>query len=50
MLNLGGQTKVFVRNMSADLRKSIDGLSALVSVVMLENPLSSNVFVFLQQG
>jgi len=46
MINIGQHTKVFLASGNTDMRKSIDGLSALVVDVLEQDPLSSHLFVF----
>jgi transposase len=46
MLNLGPATRVFVALTPVDLRKSFDGLSALVSQVLAQSPGSGHLYVF----
>ena len=46
MLSLPPTVRVFVATGPADLRRSLDGLSALVREGMRGNPLSGHLFVF----
>lgn len=46
MLTLGPATRVFVALTPVDLRKSFDGLSALVSQVLGQPPTSGHLYVF----
>jgi transposase len=46
MLNLESVDQVFLAPGATDLRKSIDGLSALVSVVFEMDPFSDRWFIF----
>lgn len=46
MLTVPPTVRVFVATEPADLRRSLDGLSALVREGMRGNPLSGNLFVF----
>lgn len=46
MLTLPHAVKVHVAMQPADMRKSFDGLSALVQGVMSQDPLSGHLFVF----
>ena len=46
MLNIPGSLKIFLATSPTDFRKSHDGLAAIAEHVMLENPLSGNLFVF----
>ena len=44
-----GQLRVFLYGKPADMRKSYDGLSALTKSVLGEDPLSGNLFVFINR-
>ena len=46
MIYIGDHTKVFLATGITDMRKAIDGLSALVMDVLKQDPLSSHLFVF----
>lgn len=46
MLNLTGTSQVYLACGSTDMRKSIDGLAALVQEQFALNPFSSALFVF----
>ncbi len=46
MLNLGAATRVFVALTPVDLRKSFDGLSALVSQTLSQPPTNGHLYVF----
>ena len=46
MLSLPSTLKIFVATAPADMRKSHDGLAALVEQVLRANPLSGQLFVF----
>ena len=46
MLNLSQSIRVFVCTQPADMRRSFDGLSAMVEEVLQQNPLSGHLFVF----
>ena len=46
MLSLPPTVRVFIATGPADLRRSLDGLSALVREGMRGNPLSGHLFVF----
>jgi len=46
MLNLLPNTRVYLATEAVDMRRSFDGLSALVMDVLCENPLSGHLFVF----
>lgn len=47
MLSLAGNYRYFLFNGAADMRKSFDGLSGLVRSVLLCDPLSGDIFIFL---
>ena len=47
MLSLAGNYRYFLFKGSADMRKSFDGLSGLVRSVLLSDPLSGDIFIFL---
>lgn len=46
MITLPPAVRVFIATQPADLRKSFDGLAALVRDVIKEDPLSGHLFVF----
>ena len=46
MISVGEHTPIFLASGVTDMRKSIDGLSALVVDVLEADPLSSHLFVF----
>ncbi len=46
MLTLSAQERIFVATEPVDLRRSIDGLAALVMNAFGEDPLSGHLFVF----
>lgn len=46
MITLGAHTRVYLAAGATDMRKAIDGLSALVQEVLNQDPLSSHLFVF----
>lgn len=46
MLSIPPALKIFLAASPTDMRKSHDGLAALVEHVLLENPLSGHLFVF----
>lgn len=46
MLTLSAQQRIFVSAEPVDLRRSIDGLAALVLEGVGEDPISGNLFVF----
>ncbi|MCP4487024.1 MAG: transposase, partial [Gammaproteobacteria bacterium] len=45
MIHIDQHTQVFLATGVTDMRKSINGLSILVESVLLQDPLSSHVFV-----
>jgi len=49
MLNLSTNTQIFLCTAPADMRKSFDGLSALVTSVMNKDLLSGHLFLFLNR-
>ena len=46
MLNLPGPVKILLCLQPADMRRSFDGLAAMVEQVLDDNPLSGHLFVF----
>ena len=46
MLNVPSQVRVYVCTMATDMRKSFDGLHALVLQVFKSDPLDGHLFVF----
>ena len=46
MLTIPHTTRVFLATIPTDMRKSFDGLYALVESVLQEAPLSGHLFVF----
>lgn len=46
MLSVGPGTRIYLAAGTTDLRKSFDSLSALVSGVLQDDPLSGHLFVF----
>ena len=44
------KAKIFVRPGATDMRKAINGLTAIVQEAMGENPFSGNVYVFCGRG
>ena len=46
MLSIPPALKIFLATAPTDMRKSHDGLAALVEHVLRENPLSGHLFVF----
>lgn len=50
MLRPSHQTKVYLYTGVVDMRKSIDGLAALVEQVLEMNPMSDALFVFCNRG
>ena len=50
MLSPGPHTRVYLALGATDLRKSIEGLAALVSAALALDPLSAHWFVFCNRG
>lgn len=46
MLSVPGQVKIFLCLEPADMRRSFDGLAAMVEHVLEQDPLSGHLFVF----
>lgn len=46
ILNLPPAVRIYVRTASTDMRKSFDGLAALVEHVLEQDPLSGHLFCF----
>ncbi len=46
MITLGAHTRVYLAAGATDMRQAIDGLSVLVQDVLVQDPLSSHLFVF----
>lgn len=46
MLSVPGTVKIFLCLTPTDMRKSIDGLAGLASMVLAQDPLSGHLFVF----
>ena len=46
MINLPPSVRIFISTAPADMRRSFDGLSAMVKYVIQENPMSGHLFVF----
>src|SRR5271154_628042 len=46
MLSLPPSVRIFLATSPFDMRKSIDGLEALVNDILAQNPFSGHVFVF----
>jgi transposase len=46
MLSLPPSVRIFLATAPFDMRKSIDGLAALVNDILSQNPYSGHVFVF----
>ncbi len=46
MIHIDQHTQVFLAAGITDMRKSINGLSILVEELLMQNPLSSHLFVF----
>jgi len=49
MLNVPSQVRVFLCSRATDMRKSFDGLHGLVLEVLEQDPLSGDLFVFLNR-
>ena len=49
MINLNRTTRVFLKTGATDLRKSFDGLYAIVQTQLLQDPTSGHLFVFCNQ-
>lgn len=49
MLSVPSQTKIFLSLAPTDMRKSIDGLCALTSSVLAQDPTSGHLFVFVSR-
>lgn len=49
MLNLTGNTRIWLCTEATDMRKSFDGLSAMVKQVLKQNPVSGDFFVFINR-
>jgi transposase len=49
MLSLPTKVRVFICSQPTDMRKSFDGLHALVQSVLKQDPLSGDLFVFLSR-
>jgi len=50
MIHISEHTQVYLAAGATDMRKAIDGLSALVAEVLQADPLSSHLFVFCNRG
>jgi len=50
MLTLPATIRVFVCAQATDMRRSFDGLSAMATSVVLQDPLSGHLFVFRNKG
>ncbi|WP_295389467.1 IS66 family insertion sequence element accessory protein TnpB [uncultured Thiodictyon sp.] len=50
MIALGEDTRVYLALGATDMRKSIDGLAALVVDVLQQDPCTAQVFVFCNRG
>ena len=46
MLTLAGSTKIFLCTEVADMRRGFDGLAAMVTDLLNDDPLSGHLFVF----
>ena len=49
MLSINGSVKIFIATDPIDCRKSHDALAALAEHVLRENPLSGNLFLFINK-
>jgi transposase len=49
MLPLAGQHRILLYRQPTDMRKSFDGLCVVVSALMSLNPLSGDIYVFLNR-
>lgn len=49
MLNLSGNTRIFLRREPTDMRLGYNGLSALAEKVFSQNPTSGHLFVFVNR-
>jgi len=50
VLTFPATTKVFVCTLPTDMRRSFDGLSAMATSVVQQDPLSGHLFVFRNKG
>lgn len=50
MLTLPSSTRILLHRAPVDFRKAHDGLAAIVRAELKENPLSGDLFVFLNRG
>jgi transposase len=50
LFGLSGNTRLFLYNGSADMRKGFNGLSGLVINKLKQNPLSGDVFIFVNRS
>jgi transposase len=50
MLSFSGHLRIFVCNQATDMRRSFDGLSALVQGVIQQDPVSGNLYLFRNRG
>jgi transposase len=49
MLPLAGQHRILLYRQPTDMRKSFDGLSVVISALMSLNPLSGDIYVFINR-
>jgi transposase len=49
MFSLGASLQYYLYNQSTDMRKSFDSLSGLISNEMRRNPISGEVFIFINK-
>ena len=49
MLNLSSEQRIWLCTQDTDMRKSFDGLSAMVKSVIKQNPISGDWFVFVNR-
>jgi transposase len=49
MLPLAGQHRILLYRQPTDMRKSFDGLSVIISALMSRDPLSGDIYVFINR-